>query len=75
MKHEHLLEGIIAAEKKEVEEEEAALTAMASKIFEEKRSTLRKLEDDETGVINEGVWLVCMLCTLTDVSYTGNSAH
>ena len=46
MKHEHLLEGLIAAENKETDKEDAALTAMASKIFEEKRSKLRRLDDE-----------------------------
>ena len=45
MKHEHLLEGLIE-ENKETEEGDAALTAMASKIFEEKRSKLRRLDDE-----------------------------
>ena len=46
MKHEHLLEGLIVEENKETEEGDAALTAMASKIFEEKRSKLRRLDDE-----------------------------
>lgn len=71
VKHEQLLEGLIAAEQKESEEEEAALTALASKIFEEKRANLRRLTDEPDEVIR-GCGLV-LLCIIPEA--TGSPTH
>lgn len=47
VKHEQLLDGLMTAEQNEVTEEDAILTGIANKVFEEKRNNIRRLEDEE----------------------------
>ena len=50
MKHEHLLEGLLSAERRECEEEEAAMAGEVSRAFAEKRKSVRRLQDEEEEV-------------------------
>lgn len=45
MKHEQLLEGLLTAEEKERDEEEAVMAKVVGKVFAEKREKIRRLED------------------------------
>ena len=54
MKHEQLLEGLLTAEEKEREEEEAVMDKLVGKVFAEKREKIRRLEDTLPEVRGRG---------------------
>ena len=54
VKHEQLLEGLISAEEREREGTESALQSLASRVFQEKRESLRRLDDE----VRQWVWLL-----------------